>query len=115
MADLQVAEAAHGGDGEHAAQAEDGVSETVVSAGAAPSQPDVLEGGGDGERVQQDAAEEVGQGQVDAQHLPANDLGPGAVRDEQNQPVPQDGQHNWARIREHRGKGLLRNEILQHT
>lgn len=69
MADLQVAESADGGDGEHAAQAEHVASQTVVSAGGAPAQPDVVEGGGDGERVEEDAAEEVHQSQVDAQHL----------------------------------------------
>lgn len=112
MADLQVAEDADGGDGEHAAQAEEVASETVVSAGGAPSQPGMVERGGDGERVEQDAAEKVRQGQVDAQHIRANHLAPVAVRDEQNQPVPQDGEQNWAKRREHRGKSLLTFGIL---
>lgn len=68
VADLQVAEAADGGDGEHAAQAEDMVSETVVGAGGAASLPGMLEVGGDGDRVEQDAAGEVSQSQVDVQH-----------------------------------------------
>lgn len=69
MTDLQVAESADGGDGEHAAQAEDVASKTVVSAGGAPTQPDVVERGGDGEWVEEEAAEEVHQSQVDTQHL----------------------------------------------
>lgn len=92
MADLQVAEAADDGDGEHAAQAQDEASETVVNAGDPPSQPGVVERGEDGERVEQDAAEEVQQGQVDAQHVRATYIAPAAVRDEQDQPVPRDGQ-----------------------
>lgn len=69
MADLQVAESADGSDGEHAAQAEDVASQTIVSAGGAPAQPDVVERRKDGERVEEDAAEEVHQSKVDTQHL----------------------------------------------
>lgn len=95
VAGLQVAEDADGGDGEHAAQAEDEAAEAVVDAGDALSHPGVVEGGEDGERVEADAAEEVHQGQVDAQQLGADHLPPALVADDQNQPVTQDGQQNW--------------------
>lgn len=69
VAGLQVAENADGGDGEHAAQAEDEAAEAIVNAGGALAHPGVVEGGEDGERVEADAAEEVHRGQVDAQQL----------------------------------------------
>lgn len=100
VAGLQVAEDADGGDGEHAAEAEDEAAEAVVNAGGALAHPGVVEGGEDGERVEADAAEEVHRGQVDAQQLRAHQLPPAVVADDQNQPVTQDGQQNWARRRE---------------
>lgn len=97
VAGLQVAEDADGGDGEHAAQAEDEAAEAVVNAGGALAHPGVVEGGEDGERVEADAAEEVHRRQVDAQQLRADQPPPAVVADDQNQPVTQHGQQNWTR------------------
>lgn len=107
VAGLQVAEDADGGDGEHAAQAEDVAAEPVVNTGGALSHPGVVEGREDGERVEADAAEEVHHGQVDAQQLRANHLPPAVVADDQNEPVAQDGQQNWTRRRDTFISGLL--------
>lgn len=107
VAGLQVAEDADGGDGEHAAQAEDEAAEAVVNAGDALAHPCVAEGGEDGERVEADAAEEVHRGQVDAQQLRADQLPPAVVADDQNQPITQEGQQNWTRGRETFISGLL--------
>lgn len=95
VARLQVAEDTDGGDGEHAAQAEDVAAEAVVNAGDVFPQPRVVEGRQDGERVEADAAEKVDHGQVDAQQLRAHHLLPPAVTDHQNQPVAQDREHSW--------------------
>lgn len=78
-ADLQVAAGADGGDGEHAAQAEGVATQTIVNTGDVFSQPRVVEGGQDGERVEADAAEEVHYGQIDAQQLRTNHLLPPSV------------------------------------
>ncbi len=94
VACLQVAEDADGGDGEHAAQAEDVAAEAVVNARDVFSQPRVVEGGQDGERVEADAAEEVDHGQVDAEQLRAHHLLPPAVTDHQNQPIAQNREQN---------------------
>lgn len=94
VAGLQVADDAYGGDGEHAAQAEDVAAEAVVNAGDVPSQPHVVERGHDGERVKADAAEEVHHSQVDAQQLRARHLLPLAVADDQHQPISHDRQQN---------------------
>ena len=96
-ADLQIADEADGGDGELAAQGKEVASEAVVSAGGASSQPDVVEGGVDGEWVEHDAAEEVHQGKADGQHLQTNHLAPAPVKDEQNHSVAHDGQQNWTK------------------
>lgn len=94
VARLQVADDADAGDGEHAAQAEDVAAEAVVDAGGVFSQPRVVEGGQDGERVEEDAAEEVHHGQVDAQQLRVQHLLPPAVANHQNKPIAQDGEHD---------------------
>lgn len=94
VACLQVADDADGGDGEHAAQAEDVAAEAVVNARDVASQPRVAEGGQDGERVEADAAEEVDHGQVDAEQLRAHHLLPPAVTNHQNQPISQDREQN---------------------
>lgn len=95
VAGLQVADDADGGDGEHAAQAEDEAAESVVDAGDVLSQPGVVEGGQDGERVEADAAQEVHHGQVDAQQLRAHHLLPPAITDHQNQPIAQNREQDW--------------------
>lgn len=94
VARLQVADDADGRDGKHAAQAEDVAAEAVVNACDVFSQPHVVEGGEDGERVEADAAEEVDHGQVDAQQLRAHHLFSPAVTDHQNQPIAQKGEQN---------------------
>lgn len=94
VAGLHVADDADCSDGEHAAQAEDVAAQAVVDAGDLPTQPGVVEGGHDGERVEADAAQEVHHGQVDAQQLGAHHLLPPAVTDDQDQPVPHDREQN---------------------
>lgn len=94
MAGLQVADDADGSDGEHATQAKNVAAEAVVDARDVFSQPSVMEGGQDGERVETDAAEEVDHSQVDAQQLRTHHLLPPAVTDHQNQPIAQNREHN---------------------
>lgn len=94
VAGLQVADDADGGDGEHAAQAEDEAAEAVVDAGDVFPQPGVVEGRHDGERVEADAAQEVDHGQVNAQQLGAHHFLPPAVTDHQNQAVAQNWEQN---------------------
>lgn len=95
VARLHVADDADGGDGEHAAQAEDVAAEAVVDAGDVLPQPGVVEGRHDGQRVEEDAAQEVHHGQVDAQQLRAHHLIPAAVTDHQHQPIAQDREEDW--------------------
>lgn len=89
VARLQVADDADGGDGEHAAQAKNEAAKSVVNTRDVFSQPGVVKGGRNGERVEADAAEEVNYGQVDTQQLRAHHLLPPAVTDHQNQPIAQ--------------------------
>lgn len=99
VAGLHVADDADSSDGEHAAQAKDVAAQAVVNARDVFPQPGVVEGGQDGERVETDAAEEVDDGQVDAQQLRAHHLLPPAVTDHQNQPIAHNGEENYRRAR----------------
>lgn len=94
VAGLQVADDADGGDGEHAAQAEDVAAESVVNAGDVSSQPHVMERGHNGEWVKADTAEEVHHSQVDAQQLRARHLLSLAVTDDQHQSISQNREQN---------------------
>lgn len=94
VAGLQVADDADGGDGKHAAQAEDEAAEAVVDAGDVFPQPGVVEGWDDGERVEADAAQEVNHGQVNTQQLGAHHFLSPAVTDHQNQAVAQNWEQN---------------------
>lgn len=94
VAHFQVTDDADGSDGKHAAQAKDEATEAVVHARDVFSQPGMMKGGHDGERVEKDAAEEVNHGQVDAQQLRPHHLLPPPVTDHQDQPVAQNREQN---------------------